>query len=272
MRIIYDNAIDRATLTASSTAGVLVASRMQGDEKAEVWRSTGTTATLTATWAAGERIGGLGGAFSNMSPGTTWRVRVYTLPGDTTAVFDQTFFVCPGQPFTPDTFSQPLGVNSFAFGGSSTGAVWLPGIVVGRKLVIDITDTSNAAGYIEIGRMFAGRYFQPEETAERGAPLSVPSATQQTRSDSGSLRRDTGPSYRKLSVSLSWLSPTDREQLFNIARGAGLAYPLFMSLYPENADPLLEQAHEMWCCLVDTPQMAAPEYLRYATSLDFEEI
>ena len=37
MRIIYDNAIDRATLTASSTAGVLTASRMQNDEKAEVF-------------------------------------------------------------------------------------------------------------------------------------------------------------------------------------------------------------------------------------------
>lgn len=272
MRIIYDNAIDRATLTASSTAGVLVASRMQNDEKAEVWRSTGTAATLTAIWSAGERIEGLGGAFMNASSGQTWRVRLYTLPTDTTPVLDQTFYMVPGPPLGVWAWGPtPLGVNSFAFGGGITGAAW-PASTVARKMVIDITDTSNAAGYVEIGKLFAGRYWQPEETADRGAPLSLPAAVTQTRSDSGSLRRDLGPSYRKLSVSLSWLSPADRERLFEIASNNGLARSLFVSLYPQDTDTVLEQAHQIWGCLVATPQMSAPNYLRYATSLDFEEI
>ena len=47
VRIIYDNAADRATITASSTAGVLVASNMQDDRKSVVWRSTSTSATIT---------------------------------------------------------------------------------------------------------------------------------------------------------------------------------------------------------------------------------
>lgn len=51
LRIIYDNAADRATLTASTTAGALAATNLQRDEKAAIWRSTDTTATLTATWA-----------------------------------------------------------------------------------------------------------------------------------------------------------------------------------------------------------------------------
>lgn len=279
MRIIYDNAIDRATLTPSSTAGVLAASRMQNDEKAEVWRSTGTSATITATWPTAERIGGVGFAFANLSSSSTCRVRIYELPTDTSPVFDQIFYLVPGPALGSFAWGvTPLGQNSFIPGGGTsfdvrpTGAMWVDPLPYARRMVLDVIDTYNVNGYLEVGKLFAGRYWQPEETADRGAPLSVPDLTTQSRSDSGSLRRDRGPQYRKMSVSLSWLSPVDRERLFQIAYSNGVARSLFVSLYPENTDKVLEQAHQLWGCLVTSPQMSASNYLRYAASLDFEEI
>lgn len=279
MRIIHDNAIDRATLTASSTAGVLVASRMQNDERADVWRSVGTSATITATWDRAEHIGGLGFAFSNISSSATCRVRLYTLPTDTVPAFDQVFYVVPGLALGAwEWGTTPLGQNSFTPGGGTSfdvrpvGAMWIAPIPYVRRMVLDLEDTSNRNGYLEVGKLFAGNYWQPEETADRGAWLSVPELTSQTRSDSGSLRRDCGPQYRKMSMSLSWIAPHDREKLFQIGYANGLSRAMFVSLYPENTDPLLEQSHQMWGCLVATPQMAAANYLRYAASLDFEEI
>lgn len=50
IRFIHDFASDSATLTASTTAGSLAPANMQRNEKAAVWRSTATTATITAIW------------------------------------------------------------------------------------------------------------------------------------------------------------------------------------------------------------------------------
>ncbi|PIG31051.1 hypothetical protein CLU93_5403 [Janthinobacterium sp. 35] len=76
LRIIYDNAADRAALTASTTAGTLGVANLQNNRKGRPWRATGTTARLGATWAVPERIGGVFLPFCNLSPTASMRVRV----------------------------------------------------------------------------------------------------------------------------------------------------------------------------------------------------
>lgn len=83
LRIIADNAADRATLTASSTAGALVVSNLQTDKKSDVWRAGGTTARLTLAWAVAEAIAGIALPFCNLSPTDTMRVRVTNEPSVT---------------------------------------------------------------------------------------------------------------------------------------------------------------------------------------------
>lgn len=80
LHIIYDNAADRATLTASTTAGTLGVANLQNNRKGCPWRATGTTARLGATWAAPERIGGVFLPFCNLSPTALMRVRVSNEP------------------------------------------------------------------------------------------------------------------------------------------------------------------------------------------------
>ena len=51
LRLIYDNATDRATsISASTTSGALVAANLQNDFKGQVHRSTGTSVSYTLTW------------------------------------------------------------------------------------------------------------------------------------------------------------------------------------------------------------------------------
>jgi hypothetical protein len=75
MRVVFDNAASRATLTASSTAGALAASNLQGDDKSNVWRAVGTAAYLALSWPTAEDVGCLAAPVCNFSPTTTWRVR-----------------------------------------------------------------------------------------------------------------------------------------------------------------------------------------------------
>jgi len=76
MRVVADNAADRATLTASSSAGALVQANLLTDTKSDVWRASGTSARLTLIWVGAETIGCVALPFCNLSPTATMRVRV----------------------------------------------------------------------------------------------------------------------------------------------------------------------------------------------------
>lgn len=78
LRIVYDNAISRATVTASSEATNRQATNLQSDRKSSVWRSAGTTPLsqrIRATWPSAEKIAGVFAVPSNLSPAATMRVR-----------------------------------------------------------------------------------------------------------------------------------------------------------------------------------------------------
>ncbi|MDC8758587.1 hypothetical protein [Janthinobacterium fluminis] len=273
LQIISDNAADRATLSVSSQAGGLGAANLLTDIKGQVWRAAGTSATLTAVWPAGERIGGVHLPFCNLSSGATVRVRGYTWATDAAPVFDTgAVFACPALPLGVWEWGAPLGVNAFAYGGGAHGRVWIEPSHVVQKLVIDIVDAGNTAGYIEAARLVCGRSWSPEHNADYGAPLTVLDRSTQYRNGAGDQMVDRGTQHRKLSLSLSSMTPQDREALYAIARGNGMARPLLLSLYPGDADPLLEQAHQVYGRLVAAPAMSTPNFLRYATQLDFEEI
>jgi hypothetical protein len=76
LRIVSDNAVDRASsLVASSVAGQLVASNLQTNKKSQVWRATGTSASLRAVFAVASLVSFVGLPFCNLSPTATMRVR-----------------------------------------------------------------------------------------------------------------------------------------------------------------------------------------------------
>ncbi len=78
LRILYDNAADRATITASTTAGSLAASNLKIDKKSKVWRGAAATTTgrLTATWTTPESLGLMAIPFCNLSATATVQIRI----------------------------------------------------------------------------------------------------------------------------------------------------------------------------------------------------
>lgn len=274
LRIIYDNAADRAALAASSAAGAMTADRLLSDIKADVWRSTGPTATITATWPAAELVGGVVLPFSNLSARATIRARGYAKVADAAPLFDTgAVEACPAPVLGLwDWGSIPLGSNAYAYGGGTYGRVWIPVPGAVEKLVLDIDDSTNPAGFIEASRLVCGAYWEPAKNAEYGAPVQAVDTSKHIRTDAGDLVTDIGTRHKTQTVNLSLMPPVDRATLWSIVWGNGMRRPIFFSLHPNSGDARLEQTHQVYGKLASTAAMNTPFFQRYATTLDIEEI
>lgn len=274
LRIIYDNAADRAAITASSAAGTMTAERLLTDIKADVWRSSGTSATITATWTKPEIIAGIFLPFCNLSAQATIRACGYEHLGDQMPLFDTGTVEACSAPVLGlwGWGSQPLGSNAYAYGGSTYARVWVPAPGAVQKLVIDVSDPANKSGYIEAGRLVCGAYWEPAANADYGAPVRAVDTSKHYRTDAGDLVTDIGTRHRTQSIDLSSMNALDRATLWDIVSGNGMARPVLFSLYPNHADARIEQTHQMYAKLADTVAVTTPYLQRYATTLNLEEI
>lgn len=273
LRIIHDNAGDRAVLTASSHAGALGPANLQHEGKYDVLRSLGQALTITATWATPEIIGGVVLPFCNLTPTATIRVRGYVEPGDAVPDFDiGTVPACECARLGMWNWGAlPLGVNAFSYGGGTYGRSWFQMRSV-KKLVIDLADPDNPAGYIEAARLVAGAWWSPEQNASYGAGVTPGDTSSQYRNGAGEQKVERGALYRKLSISLDHMTPLDRAELWRIVRGNGLSRPLFVSLFPDSDDVELEQTHQVYGRLANLAAIVTPSFQAYTTTIEIEEL
>jgi hypothetical protein len=266
LRVVHDNAALTATLTASSTAGGLVAANLQSYQKSIPWRSVGTSATLTLAWTTTKAIACVVLPFSSLSSTATFRVRCYTNVGDSVAVLDTGTPKLAAAGFT-DT---PQGVNSFAYGGGSYGCIWFNPTSC-KQVVLDIVDTGNPLGYIEASAIVAGNYWTTAENAEYGATMEYADTTNNTRSDSGDLQSDRGTLHKVMSFSMDFMSPTERNSFLSIMK-RGTNTPIYVSLIPLADDPVEEQMHQVYGRFSSVARMSYTFLNQFGSSIDIEEL
>ena len=276
MRIVYDNAADRATLAASTTAGSLAVSALLNDIKSDVWRATTTTAQITMTWAMAELVGVIALPFCNLSSAATLRIRCYTLAADAAPILDTGIKPAAIGPLFDvwDWGYDPLGVNAYnygaGYGARAYATSWFtPGHYA--KIVVDIDDSSNAAGYIEASRIVSGYYWEAARNPEHGLDVSVGDTSRHERSDAGDLITDRGSIYKTMSLNLAVMPNADRDKVWRIMRG-GMSKPLFLCLVPEATDPMEEQIFQIYGKLSKQSSMKYAFIKQYATQLEIEEI
>ncbi|MFZ4874204.1 hypothetical protein ACL9RI_03890 [Janthinobacterium sp. Mn2066] len=281
LRILHDNAADRAALTASSQAGALGPANLQRDGKSTVLRATGTVQTITATWPTQESIACVALIFTNMTSSARMQVRGYAQPGDSVPVLD-TGNVFPCRAAVHGSFpwgALPLGwnayqaggVNTWSRGGGADGVAWFAPVRV-RKLVIEVSAPQCPEGYLEISRLVAGNHWSPESNADYGAQLLVQDSSEDYRTAAGDLKTARGSTSDKLSINLSHLTPMDRARLMRILRENGKGKAMLFSLFPENADPLLEQDHMLYGKASNIDAVATPYFETYSAPLQIEGI
>lgn len=278
LRILHDNAADRATITASSTASGLPATNLQSDILGLVHRSVGTSVTYTLVWPTEEAVALVCIPACNLTAGATMRVRCYdagdALMHDTGAVY-----AAPGAVLGEWDWSGPLAVNAFHpvpsnvneffAKGFGKAIVWLP-LTIARKLVVDVSDPGNPAGFIDASRLVVGAYLQPYYNAGAGASVSFIDDSQTSIAASGDLRTDRGPRRASLQFDLGWIAEADRGRVARILRDCGRHGWMLISLYPQHGNPLTEQTGTIYGKLRDARPIAHNYAPLFSTSFDIE--
>lgn len=242
LRIIHNNAADRATLSASSTAGALVAANMLNDLKGQFHRSTGTTVTYTLVWLDSQAVGGVAIPACNLTADSTIRVVGYSAGAAGTVVMDSgTLFACPGMQLGLWDWTQPLNGNAFAYGGAAKVCVWFAEQPAVKRIEITLTDLNNPAGFIDCARLVVGGFWEPKVSPGFGINLTLEDSTKNTRTDSGDFLTDRATMNDAVSFRLEHLDPSDRAEFHRIIRGCGVHRPLLVAVEPDDDDPLLKQ-------------------------------
>lgn len=248
MRLIYDNVASSATLTTSSTAGLLVASNMLTDVKSAVHRSTGTSVSYTLTWAANQVVGGVALPATNLTATATIRVQLYSDTAGTVQIADSgTVSACPSSQLGLFGWGSSINANAFAHGGASKVAVWFSTqLSTARRCVITLTDTSNPAGYIDCARLVLGPYWEAPYNPKYGAAAGTQDLTKVDRSEGGDQLTVRGPQYQTMSLDLALLPEAKRAELAKIIRSVGSHTNVFLSLLPGSATASAEQDHMIY--------------------------
>jgi hypothetical protein len=273
LRLVYNNAADRSTITTSTTAGTLVASNMLNNHKSSVWRSTSTTASIYVAFPTSEFMGCVAIPFCNLTPTATMRVRGYSDAGGTVLAFD-TGIILAAPYVSSGSWQwdlQLVGVNSFSYGGGTYASVYTP-IVAVRTLVINLVDVDNTLGYVECARLVAGSYWTPVYNPDYGSSATSQDTSKQYRTEAGDLLTDTGTISRKIAINLSKLTPADRAIFWKVIRNVNMSKPVFVSLFPENSDGELEQAHQIYGKLPTLGSVSSSSFNIYSAPLEVEEI
>lgn len=244
IRLLTNNAADRATITVANTAAGMGADKLKTDIKGEVCRVLAGSANLVLTWPALETVGAVVIPASNLGPSSTIRVRAYLDAAGTALLADSGIkFAAPGTILEYWDFSQPLNVNLFADGAAPITACYLPEQVAARRVEIAITNPDNT--FIDISRLVAGGYYALKYNPDYGATVGTLDLTKNTRAASGDIKTDWGPKASNMTFDLGWIDNSDRERVRQlIAKGVGRF--MFVSIFPENDDPVLERDYSIY--------------------------
>lgn len=237
LRLLYDDEAPSATITASTTAGGLVADNLKNNEPEQVWRATGKSATLTLTWANSTPVGLVVLGWSNLTTTAVISAAFYTNAGDAFPVV-----VATG---SADS-AVPLGALVFGVGTSdvvkilSNATVWLGHSEGVEKIIITISDVNNDEN-IQVGRVLAGLYHESDFGAAPGVNLTFIDTSTVARTESGSVRFEPRRVRRRVELSLPALSPLDSIMLMRFF-SLGRTRVVFVCLFPSASD-IYNQTH-----------------------------
>lgn len=243
LRIIFDNAHDAATLTATSEASDnLLIENTQRPGRSYVWRSLDTEPqVITASFNSPTAINAVVIYQHNLT--ALGRVRIEYLL-DSRVVFDS------GNLIASELI--PLGVwraGVDPWGGDDLTelpnvqlSVWTPDRFV-DSYRITIDDSSNPAGFIQVARIVAGPAYSPVFNASYNPKLDWVDSAEHKRTESGSINTINGNVYRRLTIDLDYLDALDRSKLTRQVLKRGKGADLYISLFPEMGG-MTEAEHE----------------------------
>jgi hypothetical protein len=270
LRIVADNAADRANVQASTTSGALYPSNLQAVRKSQVWRATSTSATLTLTWTSPEIVS-MVALLGNFSPTCTIRVRGYSDSAGNTQVLDTGApqLACPAPAVKLRGWTAAASMSAYAYGGGAMARIWFAETSV-QRLTIDLVDTANLQGYLEAAYIVTGQYWSPQYNPS-DASWSPVDATTDSRTGAGDSVSQIGTVSTKIPIDLAWMVPADRATMAKTLRNSR-GFPIFVSLFPGNADLELERDYTAYGKRTADSEIGIVFASMYSTKFEIESI
>lgn len=266
-RLLLDDVIQQATLTAAGTAAGMDADRLKTDPKGEACRILSGSGQIVATWAQPVTVGAIVIPACNLGPSSTIRVRAYQDAAGSTLLADTgTQLAAPGAILGLWSFSQPLNVNAFSEGAALVCA-YLPQHEAVRRIVIDLADPG--ATFLDLSKLVVGPYLQVEYGAAYGAQTAITDMSSNARAASGDIKTDWAPRAKKVTFSLDWVAEADRARVLSLFK-AGVGKWLFADLLCGTADPVTRQDYQIYGKAMQSGGMSYHTYRFHSASFDIE--
>lgn len=125
---------------------------------------------------------------------------------------------------------------------------------------------------VNVSRILIGNYWEPKHNISYGVTVGYNDSTTVERLQSGDQYVITSPRNKTMNFDLQYIADEDKYVLFDILRTNGKAVPIFVSLFPENADKNLEQMYSIYGRFNTLPNMSYATYTMHASSLQLEEV
>ncbi len=296
LKIVYQNILELATLTASSSTGSLVASNLQKEQRSYVWRSvvTGSSTVRVNIRLADIPTLPIGidtiiGTFSNLTENATITVLGYTstptlagasssptIDGTSTGtpVWSSSAIICRPYSSNKDSLNYTTLSTSYGLSKDTIRAYLTEAVPTSITcIIIQINDTDNTDQYIEISHLIVGSSWTPTYNTGYGISLQPNDSSTNSRSESGDLFTKYGVTYNSLKFDLTWLTDNDRQIMEKICKNVGIRKPIFISLFPNNTlDYEKERSYQIYGKLKNLNAITHPTLNFYSSSVEIEEL
>lgn len=263
MKILSDNAADRAVVTAFAAVSGMGSGNLKSDMRGQFCRIGRSSTQIMAKWAQPVIVGAVVLPQSTLGPGSSIRVRVYADEAGTVLVWDS------GQQWAvePSGGNLARSGNDFAYCVAASVAVYLQEQLAAQCVVIDVADPG--ASVIDIGRLLIGPWIEPRLGPSYGQTSQLVDMSTHTRTASGSLRTDRGPVARSLNFSLAYIERADRGRIQQLLE-QGLGCSIWVSLCAGDADKQLERDKAIYGRLMRPSAMRWSGFWQHAADFQIE--
>jgi hypothetical protein len=268
VRIYASTADTRAALSGAAAAAHSVSNLLADDHR--VWRAAGSAATLTLAWPAAEWVSGIALIRHNLTVHSRWRLTGW-LAGS----------VIWAQDWAPASPAQGLG--QLAWGVESVGVnaatslaapmatAWLAEPALVDRLVIELEDIGNSAGYLQAARLVVGMHWSPDVGTVYGVKMRRATDSRRSFTDSGQTVVSRAARYRELVFQLPALTAAERTQMWTHVESIADDRPVLVALFPGATNPAIDALHAVWGWWPAQQDASYDAFNRFSTDITIRE-
>lgn len=178
-------------------------------------------------------------------------------------------FISPAPAIALIDWTSAQAAGAYAYGGGTMARFWFTSQQA-YGMVVDVTDTSNAQGYLEAAFLLAGPTWTPKYNAS-SLSTAIADTTVIYRTEAGDQMADAGIIYNKMRFSLDAFPASDRATFVNMVRNSR-ARPIFISVFPESTDYALERDYSIYARRPQDSEVSVQYSTAYNTTVELEGV